>query len=258
MKTAIQIAASLTLVLSSATFAQQTNYADWVAAGQPALPENTSNSSNAPLGGLTVFTDFASFDAAAPGLPIEDFEGGLTGAGGINTCNEPVNSASNDVCFTPGDLIDGFNITSSLGGGVVALGVGIVPSQTSVVVGANSFAESTTISFDAADVDAVGFQLLSNNEPNPITVTAFDSSNSIIGTISAIPPTYIGFTSNIPIASVTIDEDAGQGELFDDLSFGVGGPTAPPSPVPALNNTAIAILLLLIASLTLGFRRRRQ
>ena len=98
---------------------------------------------SAPEGGLQVFVDQASFDAAVGNigaLAAENFGGGATPPATANACGEPMNSASNDACFAPGNLIDGFSITTTSGTGTAVIGAGFLGGgQTNTAVGANSF-----------------------------------------------------------------------------------------------------------------------
>lgn len=239
----------------------QSTFTDWIADGQPELSQNEPDTPNVPSGGLTVYNDLASLQAAVgTSHPIETFESGMVGAGGVVTCGEPVNSASNDSCYTTGSLIPGFNITSSTATGVVILGTGVV-ANTSIVIGANTFLDTTLVSFDNSDVYSIGLDVISGGAV-PITVTALDASSNTIGavtvnTTAAGVPEFVGFISATAVASIIISDDTGGGELFDNLTFGPVGPLAPPPVVPVFNNFTLMALLLLMAALTwkFGFRR---
>jgi hypothetical protein len=224
------------------------SYALWAQAGKPAFPAHAPGQYHAPTGSLDVYTTLGDFQGAVadPGaLSSEDFEGGLTGPGGLNTCNEPVNSASNDVCFSPGDLVDGFSMTSSSGAGIVVLGDGFL-GQSGTVIGANTFADSTNIAFSPA-VTAIAFDALDGTGPGPVTVTAFDGGGNVIGSADIntvdISNNFIGLVSPVPVASVTLDGANGEGELINDMLFGDagggggGGGCADPSDVPWLSES---------------------
>jgi hypothetical protein len=224
------------------------SYALWAQAGKPAFPAHAPGQYHAPTGSLSVYTTLGDFQAAVadPGaLSSEDFEGGLTGPGGLNTCNEPVSSASNDVCFAPGDLVDGFSMTSSSGAGIVVLGDGFL-GQSGTVIGANTFVDTTDIAFSPA-VTALAFDALDGTGPGPVTVTAFDGGGNVIGsadiTIGDISNNFIGLVSPVPVASVTLDGANGEGELINDMLFGDagggggGGGCADPSDVPWLSES---------------------
>lgn len=255
-------AAALGLVASTA-MAQDT-YQNWAAAGSPDLPKiNVPATPDNVRGTAAVFTDRPSFDAAAGTLPLEDFNGGATAAGAVNTCNEPVSSASNDVCFAPGDLIPGFQVTSSDAGGVVVLGDGFI-GQPSAVVGANSFAAFTTVAFAATDVNAVAFDTFAGSGGTlDVEVRVFDGGGTLADTITLNATAdnvseFFGIVAPGPISRVEIENTGGGGELFDNLAFGVGAPES--QAVPAMSTIGLtigAVLLLILAAFSLRKRGRQ-
>lgn len=256
----MKISTTMLLLLSFLSANAQINtYSQWQDAGKPVLPTGQANTINAPLGTLTTYADLATFQAAAPAAVFEDFEGGLVAAGGVAVCIPPVNSASNDPCFTPGDLITGFDfIVSTPSNSAVTLGAGFI-GNASVVLGAATFTDITIVDF-TTPVDAIAFDVTTNG-PNPITVRAFDASATVIGTINTAVTaqgalTFVGFSSTTPIARITIADDTGGGELIDNLGFGTLAPLIPPAtPVPSLSLTSLIIMLLLLVTVTLGYRK---
>lgn len=251
--------ASLGLVTTGAL--AQDNYQDWAAAGKPDRATTNSTVGSADVrGGALTFADRASFDSAVGTLPLEDFEGGATTAASVNTCTEPVSSASDDACFAPGDLIAGFQITSSGGGGVVALGDGLI-GQPSTVMGANNFAEFTTVTFAGGSVNAVGLDAYSGSGGGNVDVRVFDSGGTLADTITLAPSAdnvseFFGIFAPGPISRIEIEGTSGSGELFDNLAFGTGA-QEPPVSVPTLGIAGMFLgtaLLLLIAGFTLRSR----
>ncbi len=256
------------LVLAAASASAQTNYQDWATAGSPPLPTVPSSATPDNVRGTaTIFTDRAAFDSAAGPVPLEDFEGGATAPGAVNSCVEPVSSASNDVCFAPDDLIDGFQITSSGGNGIVVLGDGFLPQPTAVV-GANTFSEFTTVSFTETNVNAVGLDAFSGSGGSlDVEIRVFDSGGSLADTVTlntsaANVSEFFGILAPGPISRVEIEALGGGGELFDNLAFGAGGGVLPPEasvPVPALSTIGLVIaagLLLLLAGFVLRTRKQ--
>ena len=254
MKSVNMILLSLLLLSITTVNAQETNYIDWINAGQPALQSNSTNPP-VPFGGaLTTYADLTSFQASGVMTVLEDFEGGLTGAGAVNTCVPPVNSLSNDPCFTPGDLISGFNISATGTGTnqVVALGAGVV-GNADVVMGANSFADVTVLTFDATNIQAVAFDL-QTNAAGPVSVRVFDAGGVLIDTLSIVAnPSFVGFTSPVAIGSIELEDDTAGGELFDNLRFGTMGP---PAIIPTLSFTSIGLLLMLMLIVALRFKTK--
>ncbi len=213
---------------------------------------------------LTVFTDLASFQAAAPmAVNSEDIEDNITG-GAISTCTEPVNSASNDACFTPGQFVDGLEITSSGGGGIVILPPGF-NGLPSFAMGANTFGDTTFMSFSDGDILAVGMDVFAGLAPSDVILTVSDAGGNTLGTatvagLGMLPDSgFIGFVSDVPIAQIEIDSAGGNGELFDNVLFGTVNPFPDPPAVPALQTTGLLMLILILAagSVLLLARRRK-
>jgi hypothetical protein len=243
------IAVGMSAMLLAGSALAQDNYVDWAAAGKPDLAPVDVSAPDAPLGGLTTFPDQASFDAATGGFTPETFDNGATMAGALNTCAEPVSSASNDVCFAPGDLIDGFSLTTSSGGGIVILGDGFI-GQPTAVAGPLTFADTLSVDF-SPEVSAVAFDGFSGSGgPADVTVTVLDGDGATIGTVT-IPTTadnvseFFGFTSEVSIGGMTVEGIGGTGELIDNLQFGdpAVGPDLPPPPqVPTLSQFGLLLL----------------
>jgi hypothetical protein len=201
----------------------------WSSATRPSIPSAGRTAAiGAPTGGLESFADQASFDEAVgdPGaLASESFDGGATGATQINDCSEPVNSDSNDVCFVPGDLVPGFSITSSSGGGIVVIGATFLgANQGTPVIGAFTFADTTSVTFDTP-VTAISADYYGGLNADEVTVEAFDASSASIGTATVQAPAtdtsaFLGIISATPIASIVITAANDGGELIDNLRFG--------------------------------------
>jgi len=212
-------------------------------------------------GALTTYPDLTSFQIATAGatLTTEDFSNTLV-PGTATACGPIVNNATVNPCFAAGAVQVGFTVlanddNSDGSQDVVFIGIGALGS-TENLVGANTFADSTEIQFTAANVTAVGFDVSSGFSPTNITVTAYDTSNVLIGAISlslsAIPDTaFAGFTSPLPVSRVTVVAAGGEGDLIANLVFGA---LDPPVPVPTLSWISMLLMalgLLLTAKLVL-------
>lgn len=223
------------------------------------LPGGTGGTApNAPLGTVQLFTDEMSFLAAAPTVLTETFENNLQPDNTVATCTEPVNSMSNDICYAPGNLLDGFSVTSSSGGGVVILTTGFLGAP-SDIMGANNFVDTTIIAFNPP-VSAVGMQLFTNAQSD-IQISYLDAGSNPIDTgvapmVPALPGSaYLGAVSPTPIGSIVIEAIGDNGELVDNLSFGNLGP---PPIVPTLNIAGLAALGLGLIALAAFVMRRRS
>jgi hypothetical protein len=182
----------------------------------------------APTGALQSFEDQASFDAAVGDTSVltsESFDNGATDPGAVGSCDEPVNSESNDACFSPGDLVAGFSITSSTAQGIVVLGANFLgANQPTPVIGANTFTDSTDIAFSPA-VTAISADYYGGFNADEVTVEAFDDGGNSLGTATAQPAAgdtaqFLGIISDTPIASIVITAANDAGELLDNLRFG--------------------------------------
>lgn len=248
-------------LLTAATGWAQTEWSD-TSAGDYTAAETQAPGNNVQGGAITFHATVGDFNAAAGTTVNEDFEGGATGAGGVNTCVEPVSSASNDVCFSPGDLVAGFAITSGNGNGVAALGDGVV-GPTSTVVGANEFLTSTILEF-TPPVTAVAFDAINGNSPNDVTIELFDGGGASLGSnIATVPgvgtPVFQGFTSTTPVATVVLTGATETGELIDNLIFGetAGAGGGEPTSVPTLSIVGLSVMaaLLLFGGILLARKR---
>lgn len=167
----------------------------------------------------------AAFDSDSPGLPVEDFEGGVVDPDDVTTFVGPLTSTGNATFpsgITPGLLIWG----NTPGPNDVAL-VGSdffdVGEPGSKVIGADVFSLNTNLTFAPA-VTAVGFDVFSDN---PVVAGLYDSSGGLITTRLIGPSTtgeFFGATSSIPIDRIEIIEiGVGGGELVDNVVFGTAG-----------------------------------
>jgi hypothetical protein len=155
-------------------------------------------------------------------VQLEDFENTNVPENAVAVCSTSINSSTNDFCYAPGALIDGFTLTSLFGDLVVltpaAFGV------TSVVAGPSAFADDSEINFSDSDVTGVGMDLLTG-VPLPggtIDIEIFGPGNVSLGMITVPltgpPGQFFGVDSDQPIERIAFS--GGEGELFDNLEFG--------------------------------------
>ena len=172
---------------------------------------------------VTPYTDRATFQAAYSGTLIsEDFAGG-PGAGAITPCG-PVVSSSGDGCFPAGELVDGFNITASVvGNDVIYIGSGAI-GNTSTLMGANTFADFTILTFTPDGAYAAGIDLWTEGVSNA-DVRVYDMGGGLLDTfvVSNTPSTenFFGVISDDAIGKIEIQAEADAGELFGNMEFGI-------------------------------------
>jgi hypothetical protein len=179
----------------------------------------------------TFYTDRATFQAANPGLALEDFETSLwpPGSGVLTACPQPANSAGSSGCYNPGELLPGFSLTSpgasTPGQELVILdgaaGFGTPPG---VILGSNTFNASTRVDFDPP-VAAVGFDVITVLSGYPVNITIYDVAGGVINGQTGVPGgaagSFWGVDSDTPIAAVEIADPSGTDvELLDDMEFG--------------------------------------
>lgn len=203
---------------------------------------------------ITVFDDLTTFlsNTGAMTVAIPDSATAFPGT----DCGEPDTGA-------------GLNLTMAFGTNSVTVGSGLCTfdAGNTIVPYGNTIPDlmiANTIVINGEDdyvlgflspVHGVGFRFLTNNRADEL-LTFYDQFGGLISTvdIDALTPTntrvFVGFSSTVPIGSMTIDTVNGavQNEGFDQLYVATG----PPVPEPAT-------LLLLGSGLgVLAARYRRR
>ena len=218
----------LVLVAGGATADQPFTEYSSVPPGTPPGPAGGQTTGTGSTEALVFFNDRATFQAANPGLPVEDFSGTLVPPDSVLACDPPFNELTNNACFAQGAIMPGISVElipnpdSSLQNVVLTpafLGVNCVN------VGPNSFTDDASIDFDPP-VRAVGLDLLSPIAGAvPFDIEIFGPGGSL-GTTSAfaclVAPCFWGVDSDDigGISSVVFQSLAGDGELFCNVEFG--------------------------------------
>lgn len=240
------------LVLAIGVLSASIAAANSVPPGGPARASASAQSTvRAPVvqprgGSIQFFADQAAF-AAALGIPSdltsEKFDGGAAVGPFPTLCGEPMGSTSNDVCFTPGQIVPGFGITSTSGSGIINFTpLFLGPGQTSRAVGATNFADSTIVGFSPA-IGAASGDIFGGLSVNPVDVDVFDTTGASMGTMTIAPhatrdsAAFFGVISAVPIGKIVFNAQNNAGELIDTLNFraagnfppGIGMAFAPPS-----------------------------
>lgn len=206
---------------------------------------------------LVFYLTRATFDAANPGLPVETFSAANIAAGTFTSVNPPVDSTTNDGVFSPGDILPGISIGTSVNT-LVVLGDGAVTGTTKSV-GAGQFSASTNLTF-APGVSAVGTDVFAAPATGPTIAETFEVSvngaSGLLGstTVSELAGAiaFFGVSSDVPITSITLHDQANNGSTFvDNIAFGTS------AAVPEPGSLALAgISLLAFAGYT--WRRRKM
>ncbi len=251
------------MLASAAVNAQGFTYED-AANGLP-VPVGTGGTdpNGGVLGGLNVFTDRTAFEAAAPlATNTEDFEDNNAG-GAFQSCVTPVNSASNDNCFTPGQFVDGMDMNTSSAGNAVMLPPAFAGNP-DFLMGAITFADTTFLDFSGADVQAVGMDVFAGLGAGDVTLTFRNAGGGTIGSatvmgLGALPDNaFLGVIAVEPIAQIEIEGIGDNGELVDNIAFGPIANLPDPPAVPALQPAGLLILVLVLGAASLLLLARRN
>ncbi len=171
----------------------------------------------------TLFATRAAFNAAVPGLPVEDFEEGQVAPNSVVTTAGPImNGVVNSAFGNPNDILPGIIIQSTDEGNpaeeIALLGAGLI-GNASKVLGANWFAYNTEILFPDG-VGAVGMDALLNSTGSlVVNVYGMGGQTLYSGSLSSSPQgAFFGMTSADPIARIVLVST--EGDLVDNIAFG--------------------------------------
>ena len=174
------------------------------------------------------FDDEAAFNNTCGGLAFEDFEDTNIPPLAFAFCFpvlSPLNSLTDNDCYSPGALIPGFSLTPSS----FVMGLSTPPQNglTNVAVGGSSGNVQTIITF-AEDVSAVGMVLV-NQSPaitNAGGISVFGIGGAFLGTatvnLTSANGHFLGIQTNHPISRIEIEtlEITNGSTLMYELSFG--------------------------------------
>lgn len=213
-----------------------------------------------------------AFNAAAPGLPCEDFEEMRLASGGIVGVPAPLNSTTSNAYFLPGEIVPGVNfrdepINATGGGssdGLAYLGAAALGSVSKTVV-ANSFVDSFVAEFNPP-VTAVGFDAIHFFATGSVTVQVFGPGGVPYGSVvTAADPTgsnFVGLLSTVPIASLVLtsaNQASTGAEGADNICFGQNPRLFQPAqPIPTLGTWGLAALVGLLFAGALWILRIRS
>jgi hypothetical protein len=190
-------------------------------------------------GGMTVYTDRATFVATFPDLPYEGFENAsCTGVIGFPA---PINSSTATPCFPAGTVVAGVDVRDTPlneEGGGLKNGLAFFPAGesgvTSNAVVSNNFPDGFEILFPQNSVTAVGLDMVSLFQSGVVTVDVYSSQSLPIHqeVVSAVNPAgkFIGFyypegITKLVLRGVDSTDDTAEG--LSGIFFGTIAGTAP-------------------------------
>jgi hypothetical protein len=209
---------------------------------------------------LTLFTDRASFNAACPGLPVEDFEK-ADQLGGVDTAVDgPLDKFTDDGIFAPGDILDGLRLQERPARGPGGLGLAVTGDGFNGLhtrkVFTNFFGDTLDIDFYNDNVFCTGMDISSVEDASSIMVSVYGSGDLLLATTTLSAPNFgdgafFGVLSDSLITRIDLASSSDQAEGVDNIAFGT--PASVPEP-SALALFGVSILGMLVYS---GRRRSR-
>jgi hypothetical protein len=158
---------------------------------------------------ITIYSSEAAFDADHPGLTVEDFEDANVNT--VSACPSPADTNSDNVCFSPGDIIPGITISDRTQDpiGLALFGPGFAEAANKSLT-TNHFGTHFYIDFNPAP-GAVGLQIWKWLFSGTCTVwvTTSDSETEVFTLpCSTGAGTFLGLGSDTPITTIEIASDS--------------------------------------------------
>ena len=190
------------------------------------------------------YTSRTAFNAANPGLPVEDFEEARLATGTAVRIASPLNSSTSNSVFSPGDILPGLGVASLLVSGssaLVAVGPGVLTGTSKMIGDVRQFPQDDALLLlfnpGVASVGAALFLAKSpgNSVARTVFITAFgplvngDLPLTGLGSTSvdlaAVSGGFFGVRSSDPIFAITIGSNvdsnlSGFSEFVDNIAFG--------------------------------------
>ncbi|MEM7009535.1 MAG: IPTL-CTERM sorting domain-containing protein [Thermodesulfobacteriota bacterium] len=217
---------------------------------------------------IATTNDLQQFLAMNSNLNFQDFSAAdAPDFGTIGPCSSPVNSNSNDICFSPGDILPDIQITDGpTPGAFLVAGEDLFnfdnnpPNVLTDETTANSV---INIEFNP-EISAVGLTLgcfgLVAGCNSTITVEVFGAGNVLLGTTNVNATSsinsFIGIVAQEAITNISLSDnniDATMGIL--DIRFGEAGATRN---VPTLSEWGLITMAVILGTVGFIIVRRRQ
>jgi hypothetical protein len=171
---------------------------------------------------LITFASRAAFDAAAPGLTVEDFEDAVVAAGSVEAFDEPLDSATATALFPAGSILPGLTLDtpSDFDFDLALVGAGFAGIPTNAVF-SNFFVD--TLNVRLASGSAVGLDVFSIFEDSTITISVFGAGDALLGTFdiaAGTAGTFFGVANDSgAITRLNLFSARGFSEGVDNIAF---------------------------------------
>ena len=167
-------------------------------------------------------TSRAQFFHDNPGLLLQTFDRGNVAAGGLSICITPVDSSSNDDCFSPGDILPGIAFSTDPDFGETILSGPFLFSNLNPanILLPDGSKQKSVITFPGNSVRAVGLELgclFDQGVGGPCTgqtmlVQVYGAGNALLGEtivpVDSLFETFVGINTDEQIERITfIDAD---------------------------------------------------
>lgn len=229
-----------------------------------------------PASAQVTFTDNeAAFLSQYPNLEYQDFLGTFVAPGNVLVCEAPADAASDDDCFTPGQILPGIEFSINprfpMSAELTLVGSDIIGNNnpTNPLI-ANQFGTDFDILFTATNINAVGLTaecLLEGTSctPRDVTVQVY-GENGLLGstvvTVSDSFDTFVGIKTNEPVVEILLAEEDDSPQSFQkgilNIRFGFVQNVVAAN-VPTLSEWGIvgAVAGLLLVGVFIVMRRRK-
>ncbi len=220
-----KITLSLVVMLIATISFAQTNVVDALSASTNLDLSVISEATITPVGQNRGIVDtYATrplFIAACPNVTdLEDFGGGPSAIAGCG----PVISAAGEVCFPPGEILAGIEVTRDGGADTVYVPAGSF-GNASPIVGANTFVNYTIVNFPSNNVNSFGFDIYALTAGGDVSIR-INGTGGLIATYSVSSPggnvVFFGAQADEIITSVELEDLTGvNAELIGNAAFGI-------------------------------------
>jgi hypothetical protein len=171
---------------------------------------------------LITFGSRAAFDAAAPGLDIEDFEDAVIPAGSVEAFDEPLDAATATALFPAGSILPGLTLDTpaDFDFDLALVGAGFAGIPTNAVF-SNFFSDSLNVHLTAGN--AVGLDVFSIFADSTITISVHGAGDALLGTFdiaAGTTGTFFGVVNGSgAITRLNLFSAGGFAEGVDNVAF---------------------------------------